>query len=70
MENYLVNQTCPKCHKYLLPPLSWGSVTPPPMCTCNLPKADVGWICPRCGSSNAPTKLTCGCASSDPLKVT
>ena len=74
MDNTVINPTnvaCKKCGGYIVPPTYWYGVAPPPMCTCYVQNTgNTGWICPRCGSSNAPTKLTCGCSPSDPLKVT
>lgn len=62
--------TCQKCGGYTIPPPMWHGIAPPRMCTCSLPNAGTGWICPRCGSSNAPTKMTCGCTPTNPLTVT
>ena len=74
MDNTLVHPTnivCKKCYKYLVPPTYWNGIEPPPMCSCYVQNtSSTGWICPRCGSSNAPTKMTCGCVPSDSLKVT
>jgi hypothetical protein len=73
MNNTVVNPTnvsCTKCGGYIVPPTYWHSTLPPKMCNCYIQNTgSTGWLCPRCGSSNAPTKMTCGCAP-QPLTVT
>lgn len=74
MDNTLVHATnivCKKCYKYLVPPTYWNTIEPPPMCSCYVQNtSSTGWICSRCGSSNAPTKMSCGCVPVNPLTVT
>ena len=59
---------CPKCNK---PYWSDGTSTIMDLCECfkNVTPANYGWVCPLCGTVNAPWVQACHC-STNPQPLT